>query len=319
MTIHGGARHRALPLAGVRVDRGVAMLADVSRAVGGRVGRRRPGGGRRRGGDRPAGACCARAPDSPSTFARPGGAARGGRGRGPASRWSTPTTEVVVVDKPAGLVVHPGAGHARGHPGGRAPGPLPGPGRAGRSGRLPTRPARHRAPARQGHLGAPGGGPHRAGPTRPWSPSWPTRTMERRYLALVEGTVADDRGEIEAPIGRSTRTPTKMAVSPIGRAGPHRLHRAWNGALPPPPRGHDPARAQPAERAHPPDPGPHGGHRPPGRGRRPLRAPRTRRLGSAAGSSCMPSSWPSPIRGDGSPLGVLGAAARRTWRRTSAG
>ncbi len=44
-----------------------------------------------------------------------------------------------------------------------------------------------------------------------------TRTMERRYLALVAGDVADDRGEVEAPIGRSTRTPTKMAVTASGK------------------------------------------------------------------------------------------------------
>ena len=41
--------------------------------------------------------------------------------------------------------------------------------------------------------------------------------MERRYLALVDGVVADDRGEVEAPIGRSTRTPTKMAVTAGGK------------------------------------------------------------------------------------------------------
>ena len=44
------------------------------------------------------------------------------------------------------------------------------------------------------------------------------RTMRRRYLALVEGLVVDDRGEVDAPIGRSTRTPTKMAVSSNGRS-----------------------------------------------------------------------------------------------------
>jgi 23S rRNA-/tRNA-specific pseudouridylate synthase len=41
--------------------------------------------------------------------------------------------------------------------------------------------------------------------------------MERRYLALVEGEVSEDRGEVEAPIGRSTRTPTKMAVTAGGK------------------------------------------------------------------------------------------------------
>src|SRR5208283_2594771 len=44
-----------------------------------------------------------------------------------------------------------------------------------------------------------------------------TRTMERRYLALVAGTVDEDRGEVEAPIGRSARTPTKMAVTAGGK------------------------------------------------------------------------------------------------------
>ena len=41
--------------------------------------------------------------------------------------------------------------------------------------------------------------------------------MTRRYLALVAGEVAEDRGEVEAPIGRSARTPTKMAVSAGGK------------------------------------------------------------------------------------------------------
>jgi 23S rRNA pseudouridine1911/1915/1917 synthase len=44
-----------------------------------------------------------------------------------------------------------------------------------------------------------------------------TRTMARRYLALVAGEVAEERGEVEAPIGRSARTPTKMAVSAAGK------------------------------------------------------------------------------------------------------
>jgi 23S rRNA pseudouridine1911/1915/1917 synthase len=36
-------------------------------------------------------------------------------------------------------------------------------------------------------------------------------------VALVQGLVAEGRGEVDAPIGRSTRTPTKMAVSAQGR------------------------------------------------------------------------------------------------------
>jgi 23S rRNA pseudouridine1911/1915/1917 synthase len=60
-----------------------------------------------------------------------------------------------------------------------------------------------------------------------------SRTMERHYLALVEGTVEDSQGEVDAPIGRSARTPTKMAITARGkpartrytvlerRSGPH--------------------------------------------------------------------------------------------------
>ncbi|MBW4030452.1 MAG: RluA family pseudouridine synthase [Acidobacteria bacterium] len=44
-----------------------------------------------------------------------------------------------------------------------------------------------------------------------------TRTMGRTYLGLVEGHVAEERGVVDAPIGRSTRTPTLMAVRADGR------------------------------------------------------------------------------------------------------
>ncbi len=44
-----------------------------------------------------------------------------------------------------------------------------------------------------------------------------TRAMGRTYLGLVEGHVAEERGVVDAPIGRSTRTPTLMAVRADGR------------------------------------------------------------------------------------------------------
>jgi 23S rRNA pseudouridine1911/1915/1917 synthase len=44
------------------------------------------------------------------------------------------------------------------------------------------------------------------------------RLMERTYLGMVEGHVAEERGVVDAPIGRSTRTPTMMAVRADGRA-----------------------------------------------------------------------------------------------------
>jgi 23S rRNA pseudouridine1911/1915/1917 synthase len=44
-----------------------------------------------------------------------------------------------------------------------------------------------------------------------------TRTVERRYLALVWGTLEPRRGRIDAPVGRSRRQPTRMTVSTSGR------------------------------------------------------------------------------------------------------
>jgi 23S rRNA pseudouridine1911/1915/1917 synthase len=44
------------------------------------------------------------------------------------------------------------------------------------------------------------------------------REMGRTYLGLVDGHVEESRGVVEAPIGRSTRQPTLMAVRADGRA-----------------------------------------------------------------------------------------------------
>lgn len=40
-----------------------------------------------------------------------------------------------------------------------------------------------------------------------------TRTLKRKYFALVYGTINEDKGRIEAPIGRSSRDRKKMAVT----------------------------------------------------------------------------------------------------------
>ena len=48
------------------------------------------------------------------------------------------------------------------------------------------------------------------------------REVQRGYVALVMGQPADDRGVIDAPVGRSNRHPTKMAVIAHGR--PARTH-----------------------------------------------------------------------------------------------
>ncbi len=124
--------------------------------------------------------------------------------------------EVVVVDKPAGLVVHPGAGHRdrtlvhgllarfpdlRGL--GRGPGDDPQrPGIVhrldrGTSGLLVVARTPRAAESLVAQLAA--------------------RRARRGYVALVEGIVEDDRGVVDAPIGRSSRDPTKMAVTRRGR------------------------------------------------------------------------------------------------------
>lgn len=43
------------------------------------------------------------------------------------------------------------------------------------------------------------------------------REVERRYAALVWGHPEPRRGAVDAPVGRSTRRPTRMAVTPRGR------------------------------------------------------------------------------------------------------
>jgi 23S rRNA pseudouridine1911/1915/1917 synthase len=118
---------------------------------------------------------------------------------------------LVVVDKPAGLVVHPGAGHA--------------------SGTLV-----HGLLARYPEL-AGVGEPHRPGIVHRLdkgtsglmvvarSPEsydrlvadLAARRVERRYRTLVWGEVASPRGLIDAPVGRSGREPSKMAVTERGK------------------------------------------------------------------------------------------------------
>jgi 23S rRNA pseudouridine1911/1915/1917 synthase len=54
------------------------------------------------------------------------------------------------------------------------------------------------------------------------------REMGRTYLGMVQGHVSEERGVVDAPIGRSTRTPTLMAVRSDGRparTGYEVLHR----------------------------------------------------------------------------------------------
>ena len=109
---------------------------------------------------------------------------------------------LLVVDKPAGLVVHPAAGHREGTLSQLLAGVAAGgvPERAGIVHRLDRDTSGLIVVARselalrrlQAALGA--------------------RMIEREYLALVEGHPPARTGTIEAPIGRDPRVRTRMAV-----------------------------------------------------------------------------------------------------------
>jgi 23S rRNA pseudouridine1911/1915/1917 synthase len=119
--------------------------------------------------------------------------------------------DVVVVAKPAGLVTHPGAGHAGGtlvngllarYPEIASVGDPMRPGIVHRldrdtSGLLMVARSPRAYDALVEQLGA--------------------RTIDRRYIALVWGTFDVRRGVIDAPIGRSPSRRTRMAVRDAGK------------------------------------------------------------------------------------------------------
>jgi 23S rRNA pseudouridine1911/1915/1917 synthase len=123
--------------------------------------------------------------------------------------------QVIVVDKPAGLVVHPGAGHQAGtlvhgllarfpdlagliEPG--EPSDRPGIVHRldrGTSGLMVVARTRDAHRALTGQLAA--------------------RAVDRRYAALVWGQVEANHGLIDAPLGRAQTDPTRVAVRAGGR------------------------------------------------------------------------------------------------------
>jgi 23S rRNA pseudouridine1911/1915/1917 synthase len=124
--------------------------------------------------------------------------------------------DVAVVDKPAGLVVHPGAGQTVGTLVGGLLARFPELEDLVRAGVCPPdRPGIvHRLDKGTSGLLAVARTPRAY---QSLVAQLATRGMERRYLALVEGDVVDAAGEIDAPIGRSARTPTKMTVAAGGK------------------------------------------------------------------------------------------------------
>jgi 23S rRNA pseudouridine1911/1915/1917 synthase len=118
---------------------------------------------------------------------------------------------VLVVDKPAGMVVHPGAGRSSGtlvhallaHAPSLAG--VGGPDRPGIVHRLDkgTSGLLVVAKSQTAYLAL----------TRQLA----SRSVSRRYLALVHGRILEPQGTIEAAIGRHPRDRVRMAVRPLGR------------------------------------------------------------------------------------------------------
>ncbi|MGP0031378.1 MAG: RluA family pseudouridine synthase [Acidimicrobiales bacterium] len=201
-------------LDGVRADRGVAMVADVSRAAAAELiasGRVLVDGVAVA-----AGRDLLREGSRMTVHLPEAGEAPVGPAPVVAFGVVPADADVVVIDKPAGLVVHPGAGHR----GGTLVGGL--------LSRFPDTAALVEAgvcpPDRPGIVHRLDKGTSGLMVVARSEPAYASlvaqladRSMQRHYLALVEGTVPDDRGEIDAPIGRSARTPTKMAVTAGGR------------------------------------------------------------------------------------------------------
>jgi 23S rRNA pseudouridine1911/1915/1917 synthase len=131
--------------------------------------------------------------------------------------------EVIVVDKPAGLVVHPGPGHRTGtlvhgllarYPDLASV--------AGAVGSDPDRPGIvHRLDRGTSGLMVVA---RTAGAYDDLVGQLGRRDMARNYRVLVFGTVEGASGLVDAPVGRSTNAPTRMSVSPRGKEARTRYH-----------------------------------------------------------------------------------------------
>ena len=119
--------------------------------------------------------------------------------------------DLVVLDKPAGLAVHPGAGREAGTLAHRLLHRYPemagvgGPGRPGIVHRLDLGTTGILVAARS----------QRA--YRRLAEAFANRTVEKSYLAIVYGTPRAASGRLEAPIGRDPKDRKKMAVRDNGR------------------------------------------------------------------------------------------------------
>jgi 23S rRNA pseudouridine1911/1915/1917 synthase len=119
--------------------------------------------------------------------------------------------DVLVIDKPVGMVVHPGAGHLTGTLAAAVLAHAPG--TAGVGG--PRRPGVvHRLDKDTSGLLV------MAKTARAYealTAQLAARTVTRRYRAVVHGRVKADEGVVDAPIGRHPRDRVRMAVVPRGK------------------------------------------------------------------------------------------------------
>lgn len=141
--------------------------------------------------------------------------------------------DLLVVDKPAGLVVHHGAGHAGGTLVDGLLARFPDLADLARAGvGDPARPGIvHRLDKTTSGLLVVARSPAAFGSL---SAQFRRHESERRYAALVAGHVEADAGHIEAPIGRSARRPDRMAVTAEGRRArtAYRVSRRYQAPVP---------------------------------------------------------------------------------------
>ena len=199
------------PATAGRVDVAVAALAGISRAHAQRLigdGRALIDGGRRRSSDRLSGgeriSVELSAPPDETLEAE-----------SIPLRIAYEDGSMLIVDKPAGLVVHPSAGHGSGtlvnallgraRDRGEPLGSIAGVGRPGIVHRLDKETSGLIAVAKTDEAQA------------VLMRQFGDRSIEKEYLAMVRGEAPSARGRVEAPIGRDPRDRQRMAVVAGGR------------------------------------------------------------------------------------------------------
>ncbi|MGD0881727.1 MAG: RluA family pseudouridine synthase [Acidimicrobiales bacterium] len=202
-------------LEGVRVDRAVALLADVSRSsVDALVA-----SGRVTLDGRPVTSRSTRLTAGQTlTVDRPDEGVVTGPDGDPSVEFEVVHVDddIIVVDKPAGLVVHPGAGHRSGTLVhglvARYPELSALPGLVGSESDRPG--IVHRLDRGTSGLMVVARTPDAY---RSLVAQLTAREVSRTYRALVLGTVEGESGVVDAPIGRSVSSPTRMAISRKGK------------------------------------------------------------------------------------------------------